>query len=880
VEETFSKRLEDAKAFSDDDDDDDDNVDAEMVNNNNNNNSNQRNKKKQRLPPHFAETLPCGLVLAGGVNADDHEETFQALAKFLAKADFHCALLQSKDVRRKSRGGVGGVGGSFASSAASRGILGECVSIVARQLASRNSQVGGVALDDFLNLNQSSSINNGNGANNNINSNGGVNTVRHIASWYESTLVGSSEYDNENAQHHHNHHQQQQQQQQQEQQNKNALAYSLRRERIEMLPQILGRPRPVVVLVSDVEGFQGSPALSDLLSSFASFHRDVPFILLLGIATNTSALQRSIPSETASKLRPKVFKLFAPGDASREIREKVFLDPTLFPALGFDALTYLHTRFMEHDFSLTTMRKSVKVLYLNHFATERLSYVCRILSEKETKPRENAIITTGENANGLGTNVINNNSETTKRELQNLLKGNEKYSSAHEAMKWYLDRFCGTILTRNDEKSIEMLEEHFFPSSLLSKKKDEDDDDGLEKDDEKDDERMNDDIFNKFTENMLSVRDYRKKFAVSLEILATISAKVGFSRWSRTADVLLDCAHPNFFFSSSPPPMMSVAAAELATTTTTTTTTTTNNASAAAQTTTLLAVAEGEKFLRILSSRIERAMANAAANNNKELLKDLCVEVVKVCEQHEEIRANEGARFLQLFNENNNNDVVVVGEVEEEKNKQNLKIFEEIIRDVVKNYASKPPESFAGKKIFCVTSADAARETFSAAPRMAIETALSNPSEALECLCCPKSGEVSATLPDPCLCYNLLENFGGESANAFELFREFIMQHRDTTDEELGLLQNEFLSDVASTKKGKRTTKDDNTTQKRENDKSKSKRQKKHTFGVDKQKIWALQARFTRACAELEFLGVASARRFKKADFLVRTAFPLDFASK
>ena len=99
---------------------------------------------------------------------------------------------------------------------------------------------------------------------NNSSSECGVKTVRHIAKWYESTLVGGGEEEEEDK-------------------NVERASYSLRRERVETLPKILGRPRPVVVLVSDVEGFQGSSALSDLLASFASFHRDVPFILLLGI---------------------------------------------------------------------------------------------------------------------------------------------------------------------------------------------------------------------------------------------------------------------------------------------------------------------------------------------------------------------------------------------------------------------------------------------------------------------------------------------------------------------------------------------------------------------------------------------------------------------
>ena len=229
------------------------------------------------------------------------------------------------------------------------------MSLVARQLESRNAALGGVSVEEFLNPREHHHQVGGVGSltQTTAAASRGVKTVRHIAKWYESTLVGGGEEEEEDK-------------------NVERASYSLRRERVETLPKILGRPRPVVVLVSDVEGFQGSSALSDLLASFASFHRDVPFILLLGIATNTSALQRSIPSETASKLRPKVFELFAPTDASREIREK-FSSIQPCTRLWVTTLTYLHTRFMEHDFSLTTMRRSVKVLYLNHFATERLS---------------------------------------------------------------------------------------------------------------------------------------------------------------------------------------------------------------------------------------------------------------------------------------------------------------------------------------------------------------------------------------------------------------------------------------------------------------------------------------------------------------------------
>ena len=52
----------------------------------------------------------------------------------------------------------------------------------------------------------------------------------------------------------------------------------------------------------------------------------------------------------------------------------------------------------------------------------------------------------------------------------------------------------------------------------------------------------------------------------------------------------------------------------------------------------------------------------------------------------------------------------------------------------------------------------------------------------------------------------------------------------------------------------------------------------KGTFGLPRETLWELQARFTRAVAELEFLGIA--RPYQKGrkgvEYMVRTAFPLD----
>ena len=126
-------------------------------------------------------------------------------------------------------------------------------------------------------------------------------------------------------------------------------------------------------------------------------------------------------------------------------------------------------------------------------------------------------------------------------------------------------------------------------------------------------------------------------------------------------------------------------------------------------------VTEGEQILRILSSRVERAVrAATAANdvNNDETatatattttttttmmptvqlsLKDLCRDCAKVCEGHEEIRTNEGARFSQLSAQLEEEENVPGRQTISSSSTTPVQIFEQIVRSVVQNYASKPP---------------------------------------------------------------------------------------------------------------------------------------------------------------------------------------------
>ena len=57
-----------------------------------------------KTPQHLAQQIPAGLVLAGGVNSDDHEETFTKLTRHLRAKGCHTALLRSRDLKARGAG--------------------------------------------------------------------------------------------------------------------------------------------------------------------------------------------------------------------------------------------------------------------------------------------------------------------------------------------------------------------------------------------------------------------------------------------------------------------------------------------------------------------------------------------------------------------------------------------------------------------------------------------------------------------------------------------------------------------------------------------------------------------------------------------------------
>ena len=189
----------------------------------------------------------------------------------------------------------------------------------------------------------------------------------------------------------------------------------------------------------------------------------------------------------------------------------------------------------------------------------------------------------------------------------------------------------------------------------------------------------------------------------------------------------------------------------------------------------------------------------------------------------------------------------------------------------------------------------------------------------MRCECCPANGGPDKSLPDTCAAYNLLQDLG-DAANIHEWFRMFCELHeppgggggggggRNNSDSARrgggvgGKKKGGGGKGPAAAGRGKGPTVrdydagDDNDEEdsdeesdddEEEEELGGGKQQQKGSVGGEKagekgtlhlakQRLWELQARFTRAVAELEFLGVARPVKRRKVEYMQRTAFPLD----
>jgi origin recognition complex subunit 3 len=834
--------------------------------------------------------VPVGVVLAGGVNSDDHEETFAALTNTLrSRGDAHCALLRSRDLKARAGVGAGGVGVAFG-----------------RQLDRTGAHWG-------------------------------AKSMRALRRWYEETLVerveriGDGTETTETGE-------------DGEDEDKDALdpagkkrgrddsapaspagGRKLRRRggkngsqggkfkggrdamNDESYPVIQGRSCPVVIVVEDTEGFDAR-VLDSFLQSVSEFVSSVPVIVLLGLATSVSTLQGMLPAATAAMLNARAFQLWAPGKMMEAVQEEVLLSPERTPAFGSDVLNTLHTRFKEHDFSLAAVRRALHLLTLTHFMTKPLSAACALLGTDPTTPRPDGEESDDEYADAIdqfvrdldadsvvyarrkyltGTVNANDDDAATRRALASALKDVYRLRKRWTQSLKCVQVVCEATETRM-KKSVTTMADLLLDASRS-------DYFALEDDDDEESARRAPRRKSPGT-RLLDVTCARLRDAFTTKELGELAKKMitflDDDDVMRTAEgselrFLLTSIEDGLFKDNEVPDEAMTTLAEDD-------------------------EMDDDERVRVDARGDENAAVQVEANDENQALELLMnsrkmrggfvrtpapLRETTTTTQRTEDDADDGGLVLPKSPVrgrsapsalpapsplNANTGALVV-----KKKKKNSRpsrseaadAFCDIFRAVARKYASRPPESLPASGIFVITDVDCVRYGLQASPRLTLENTLTDPSCVLGCSCCQRDdgGDVRAalriprSLPDTAAAYRLLAMFG-EQANIHDWFKKFCTLHASS-----------YKSHANGGHASSKTTRAASASREAEAAEEQRKQQRgKGTFGLPRETLWELQARFTRAVAELEFLGIARPHQKgrKGVEYMVRTAFPLDKLSR
>ncbi|KAH8271511.1 hypothetical protein KR018_002251, partial [Drosophila ironensis] len=131
----------------------------------------------------------------------------------------------------------------------------------------------------------------------------------------------------------------------------------------------------LVVVLPDFECF-GPSVLQDLILILSAHCVDLPFVLVLGVATAVSAVHGTLPYHVSSKIRLRVFQTKAAPMGLNEVLDKVLLSPKYAFHLSGKAFKFLTHIFLYYDFSVQGFIQGFKYCLMEHFFAGNAFALC------------------------------------------------------------------------------------------------------------------------------------------------------------------------------------------------------------------------------------------------------------------------------------------------------------------------------------------------------------------------------------------------------------------------------------------------------------------------------------------------------------------------
>ncbi|NXW58383.1 ORC3 protein, partial [Eurystomus gularis] len=140
---------------------------------------------------------------------------------------------------------------------------------------------------------------------------------------------------------------------------------------------------PVVVIFKDMESFPAK-VLQDFIVIGSQHIRELPLVLIFGIATSPMIIHSLLPHSISSLLCIELFQSLSCKEHLSTIIDKLLLT-TQFPfKLGSKVLQVLINIFLCHDFSIQNFIKGYQLCIVEHFYSQSLSVLCcQLVDAKE-----------------------------------------------------------------------------------------------------------------------------------------------------------------------------------------------------------------------------------------------------------------------------------------------------------------------------------------------------------------------------------------------------------------------------------------------------------------------------------------------------------------
>ncbi|XP_062082641.1 origin of replication complex subunit 3 isoform X2 [Humulus lupulus] len=137
---------------------------------------------------------------------------------------------------------------------------------------------------------------------------------------------------------------------------------------------------PVVIIIDDMERCSRS-VLSDFILMLSEWVVKIPMILIMGITT-LDAPRNVLPSHVLQQLCPSKFILASPAERMNAVVEAALVRWCSGFSIGHKVAVFLKNYFLNHDGTLTSFIRALKIACAQHFSMEPLSSTLGLIAEE------------------------------------------------------------------------------------------------------------------------------------------------------------------------------------------------------------------------------------------------------------------------------------------------------------------------------------------------------------------------------------------------------------------------------------------------------------------------------------------------------------------